>query len=668
MLSPNARLQDRYHIVRHLGQGGMGAVYEAIDERVSAIVAVKETLIGGDEEARKAFRREAELLANLRHPSLPRVMDYFSEGESSFLVMDFIPGSDLLELLQLRGSPFPTEKVLAWADEILKVLQYLHERRVLHRDIKPSNLKLTKQGEIFLLDFGLAKGATGQMQTLLTSRSVFGYTPSYAPLEQIHGEGTDVSSDLYSLGATLYHLLTNVAPSDARKRDLDVGDEKPDPLRPLHELNPQVPRAVSAVIHQALATRRKGRPQSAEEMRRLLTEASRAAALEEEEKRRALDEQRRRREEAERKRERDEALRRSQEEEEKARRSREAAPVTPPVIEPTAPAVLPPRKATPPAKDSIAEPPIKTIPAPPPPPFRFIDKKDPSITHDDSDPTKSGWGRTKSLLAAAIVLALFVVAYYVWLRGTAGDNRTQIAAAANANANTSWALTSPPPGMIYVPGGEFTMGRDRSDGGDDYEHPAHEVTVRHFFMDVHEVTCEEFSKYLQGHTVTGNAAVRCAGRDGREPVTGVTWDDANAYAKWLGKRLPTEEEWEFAARGREGRRYPWGNEWKQGLANANGASKGLTKVGAHAGVSPYGALDMVGNAWEWTASGLAAYPGGRLPEQPAVDLKVIRGGSYVESTSQATTTYRGFLKARGDLYDKTGFRCVVDVDDGSVAK
>src|SRR5258706_726105 len=208
MLAPNTILQNRYRIVRLLGEGGMGAVYEAIDERVSCLVALKETMVGPNTEARRVFQREAALLANLHHASLPNVMDYFSEGESEFLAMEFISGHDLAEFLELRGSAFPQERVLQWADDVLKVLEYLHSRKppILHRDIKPSNLKVTKQGELFLIDFGLAKGAAGQMATLDTSRSVLGYTPVYAPLEQIHGQGTDPRSDLYALGATLYTL------------------------------------------------------------------------------------------------------------------------------------------------------------------------------------------------------------------------------------------------------------------------------------------------------------------------------------------------------------------------------------------------------------------------------------------------------------------------------
>ena len=249
----------------------MGAVYEAVDQRLSSIVAIKETLVTSD-EARLAFEREASLLANLRHRSLPSVTDHFAEGDGQFLVMQFIPGEDLAQLLELRQRAFPAQDVLRWAEEILKALEYLHSHNppILHRDIKPANLKLTREGELFLIDFGLSKGAAGQMPTLLTSRSVKGYTAAYAPLEQIHGGGTDPRSDLYSVGATLYHLLTYVPPVDAPTRFNALDDLQADPTLPADQVNSQVPHELAQVLSQTMAMNRRHRPASATAMQQML--------------------------------------------------------------------------------------------------------------------------------------------------------------------------------------------------------------------------------------------------------------------------------------------------------------------------------------------------------------------------------------------------------------
>ena len=232
--------------------------------------------------------------------------------------------------------------------------------------------------------------------------------------------------------------------------------------------------------------------------------------------------------------------------------------------------------------------------------------------------------------------------------------------------------TNPPPpatptapeNMVYVPGGKFFMGNDH---GDEYEKPAHPVTVAPFFIDKYEVTCEQYGQFVKATNrrppPQWKGTTYPAGW-GRRPVTGIDWDDANAYARWVAKRLPTEEEWEFASRGLDGRKYPWGNEWKMDAANAAIASRHqLANVGEYSqGPSPFNAFDMAGNAWEWTASDLKAYEGGRLPVTQGKNLKVIRGGSWQESQSQVTTTYRGYLPARGaSNYSATGFRCVKNI-------
>ncbi|HKV33500.1 MAG TPA: protein kinase [Pyrinomonadaceae bacterium] len=280
MLSPETILQGRYRVIRQLGQGGMGAVYDAIDQRLDTTVALKETLFT-DERLRKQFEREARLLARLHHPALPRVSDHFSEGDGQFLVMQFIPGDDLSEMMNRKRGPFPADQVLTWADQLLDALDYLHTQdpQIVHRDIKPQNLKLTSRGQIILLDFGLAKGQAGDISRVTTNASIFGYTPNYAPLEQIQGLGTDSRSDLYSLGATLYHLMTGVKPPDALTRAAALVNGQPDPLAPASEANPAVASDVDAVLAKSMAQSREQRYATAADMRKALHETDQATTV-----------------------------------------------------------------------------------------------------------------------------------------------------------------------------------------------------------------------------------------------------------------------------------------------------------------------------------------------------------------------------------------------------
>ena len=273
MIEPGKVLQQRYRIERQIGQGGMGAVYIATDERFGSIVAIKETLCM-DDNYRKAIEREARLLNSLKHAALPRVSDHFVEDAGQFLVMEYIAGEDFGHVLENNSRPFSVEQVLTWADQLLDALDFLHNQvnPVIHRDIKPQNLKVTPKGQIILLDFGLAKGNVTDAGHHTAAKSIFGYSRNYASLEQIQGTGTDPRSDLYSLAATLYHLLTNTPPEDALTRAMAVLSRQRDPLVPANQIVEDIPSGVAYVLHRAMDLDAGQRPASAEVMRTMLRE------------------------------------------------------------------------------------------------------------------------------------------------------------------------------------------------------------------------------------------------------------------------------------------------------------------------------------------------------------------------------------------------------------
>jgi serine/threonine protein kinase len=281
-LAPGTVLRARYQVIEIVGEGGMGAVYRAADLVLAGReCAVKE--IGPEPGAtpdmlaqtRDQFYREASVLARLDHPNLPKVSDYFSEGERDYLVMDFVPGQSLRQLVDeaRQRDTFLTEKqVLAWASQLCDALEYLHEQEtpILHRDIKPSNIKVTPTGTVKLVDFGLVKLLVpddSRTITILQGRGTIQYTP----LEQYGGDTghTDVRSDVYSFGATLYHLLCGQPPAEAKQRFL-----RPGSLKLPRELNPALSPHIEQAILWAIAMHPDERPTSVAEFRQALLASS----------------------------------------------------------------------------------------------------------------------------------------------------------------------------------------------------------------------------------------------------------------------------------------------------------------------------------------------------------------------------------------------------------
>ncbi len=275
LLDPQTVLKERYKVAGPIGQGGMGAVYRAEDMLLPGrICAIKEITPDLDaspdtlEQLQEQFRQEASVLARLDHPNLPKVSDYFSQNGREYLVMDFIPGHDLRELVnqaRQEGQFLEERQVLDWADQLCDALAYLHNQTppIVHRDIKPSNIKFTPSGLIKLVDFGLVKLLTSDESRTVTVVQGRG-TAAYTPLEQYGSDDThtDIRTDIYALGATLYHLLTGRPPATARERFLN-----PKALIPPRSFNARISPGVEKAILAALALHPKGRPPDVQEFK-----------------------------------------------------------------------------------------------------------------------------------------------------------------------------------------------------------------------------------------------------------------------------------------------------------------------------------------------------------------------------------------------------------------
>ena len=681
MLAPDTLLQNRYLIVRPVGQGGMGAVYMAQDQRLHSIVALKESF-AGDEQMRRAFEREAELLANLHHPALPNVIDHFTEGKGQFLVMQFIKGEDLGAKVEQQRRAFPPAEVLRWADQLLDALDYLHtqEPPIIHRDIKPQNLKLTGRGQVILLDFGLAKGAAGQMTSLGGIRSLLGFTPNFAPLEQIQGEGTDARSDLYSLGATLYYLLTGVMPPDALLRSAAVLRGQPDPLQPVSELNPEIPATVTRVLHKAMAQNPGERPQTAAAMREALRDAN--------------------------------ALVQADLKAQDVKRDSPLPPTevdAPVYAEPAQPATdfkpLAGESATGGQTQQESEP-----AAPPPPTEREIESfssseqvvpstvESPQESTPDTDlisaskvelgtaqPEASAKRRGKLWLGIGLAVALVIIIGLALAMSISMWSSDDFSAGKQPGSSSSTSPKADPKGnvsterragqarpfteelkgrvrleMVAIPAGTFLMGS--SEPGRSEEWPQHQVTVPGFYMSKYEVT------QAQWRAVMGTNPSNFKGDN--LPVENVSWNDAAKFCRKLSQmtgreyRLPSEAEWEYACRaGTTGE--DAGNPDAMAWHDANTRSQ--THPVGQKQANAFGLYDMHGNVWEWCLDYLHVHYKGApvdgsawLSKEDKIGQRIVRGGSRFSEASHQRCANRfwGIQHERRELF---GLRLVTVV-------
>ncbi len=623
-------IDNKYQIVSKIGTGSLGTVYRAVRTHIGDMVAIKvlRSDLVADQKSVDRFRRNAQAASRLKHPGLVTIYDFgVSRQGLVYVAMELLEGQSLRSLLDQQG-PLTSPLILEIINQVSSALDAAHNQGIVHSDLRPERIVVSSTASGWLvkvLDFGIANlpEVSVNSEDTAQGRNV-PWTPYYMSPEQCMGEDIDGRSDIYSLGIILYEMLCGVVPFSSPKMTVVIVQQVTQAPPPLRSMNSAIPMAVELVVQHAIEKQREARPQTAMAMAQELSAAM--------------------------------------------KRTGPIQPSVPPLLYSTRPQ------------------PLITNP---------VRLPDAISTETETSPTSRGLGlpsnvvfikreeqssetKHRSWLYVFAFLLLLALAGggIAYLMRTPNDvneaqanaNQEQVTAEQQTE-NAGPVETANPPaaplGMVFVSGGEFMMG---SDTGSLSERPAHTVVVNPFFIDKHEVTCDEYAKFIRAtnHPAPSgwvNGVYPAGG--GRKPVTGVSWEDANAYAQWAGKRLPTEEEWEFAARGADGRRFPWGDQWASGVANADVTARGhhhVSNVGAHPkGPSPFGALDMIGNAWEWTSSDLTAYPGGELSEHTQPGHKVIRGGSFSTNRDQANTTFRKCYPGTAGDYSEIGFRCVQDL-------
>jgi serine/threonine protein kinase len=538
-LTTSQVLNNRYRIVRLLGQGGFGAVYRAWDLNLERPCALKENL-DASPEAERQFKREARILAELVHPNLPRVFDSFSlPGQGQYLVMDYVEGDDLQCILERSGSPLPEAQVIAWITQVCEALAYLHSQEppIIHRDIKPANIKLNPRGRPVLVDFGIAKVYDPKLRTTLGARAV---TPGFSPIEQYGSGGrTDPRTDVYALGATLYALLTCQVPVEVPERNMGM------PLPAPRSLNPLLSPHLETAILKALEILPDKRFQSAAEFKLAIS-------------------------------------------------------------------------ANPPESHPPQLPPLESAASQPPPIRQVVT---PSL-HPVLEPLVKAASPSSLLLTLAegVVIAL-----------------------------------------VCIPAGSFWMGSDKAKDRQarKAEQPQFQLYLDEYHIGKYPLTNLQYQVFvrLAKHPAPPHwrGGLIPLGKE-HHPVVNVSWRDAIAFCQWASQAsqakicLPSEAQWEKAARGSDGRLYPWGSWF-------------TTQVGKYSppGDSPYGCADMAGNIWQWTSSLYKPYP--YHPDEGREDLhasgyRVQRGGSFCFDASHARSASRDWSDpaVRNDHW---GFRVAI---------
>ena len=625
----------RYELLEELGRGAMGVVYKARDPKIDRLVALKviaqaEGLDAAQrEQGRERFQREARAAGRLAHPNIVTVHDVGEDRGRDYLVMEFVEGVPLDHLLRTRR-PLPLHEVLAIGEQVAQALDYAHTHSIIHRDVKPGNILLTRDGVVKVTDFGIARFAGAEATQ--TGQTVG--TPSYMSPEQIAGLTLDGRSDIFSLGAVLYELLSGekAFPGETISTVIyRIVHEDPIPLR---SLNPAFPAVLDACLMNALAKDPTRRYTRAGDLARDLRRGAEGGPIPAD--------------------------------------FRTAATVT----MPTSPRVEPPARARMPLWPWLAAggavmvwlilfaalrermPRELPVPPPAPPVVRAAEeaarpKADQSaVAQKKTEEEKTGLAREQGSPETDRRKAAREAA-----RQRAGEEETR-----RPKSGATQRRGADNAEMVYIPTGTFTMGDTHGDGLRN-EKPAHQVSLRAFWLDHTDVTNAQFAHFVRAVSFHPRAAWLNEAKGKEEhPAVHVTWDDAVAYCLWARKRLPTEAEWEYAARGTDGRRYPWGDAWDPSRARFRGNTGGQTTApaGSYAmSVSPFGALDLAGNVSQWTSSLERPYPyvatDGR-EDASAPGKRIIRGGAWQSRPEELRSSVRwGVEPSVEEAF--IGFRC-----------
>ena len=622
----------RYTVKECVDRGGNGLVYKALDNTLGVDVAIK--LIRIDDipiqqldRVRERFRVEARKMAELSHSHVMHVTDYGEYNGVPFLVMPLMTGGSLKKYV---GKQINWRQAVKLIEPVAEALAYTHSKGIIHRDVKPSNILLTEMGEPMLTDFGIVKIVDVEKARQLTLTGTLVGTPEYMAPEQYTTTTFDHRVDIYALGIVLYELITGQKPFTGDTTPEIMIKHARDPLPKPKSFVPNLPDEVEFLLVKALAKEPKDRYADMSEFAQALESLLDKKTAANEEK----------------------IISRIAAEE----KTTDNLPVG--------------------YQGSKA-------------PRRVIPTQAPVAGGGKTKPTSILWVPiglgTLVLLTITVVLisqkdksvapgsSASKAPVQVTQTARIQPTSTRIPAAPSPNLGIGGTIISEKDGMtlVYVPEGEFVMGSE-----DEYDRsPVHTVYLDAYWIDRTEVTNAQYQKCVEAGACTPPISTSSDTRDSYfgssaysdYPVIYVNWNQAHDYCQWAGRRLPTEAEWEKAARGTDGRIYPWGNEVPNStLLNFNGNEGDITKVGNYPqGASPYGALDMAGNVWEWVAdwydAGYYSQSPGSNPGGPASgEYRGLRGGSWRDGVDFARSASREWMDPSSS-FDVVGFRCAREV-------